>query len=1010
MFLRCGWLAGFVLIMGCAGANAAASATRPLDVHALGAPSFTVFTARDGVPDEAITAIETDKLGFVWLGSASTIAQFDGHSWQGSAPAGVRGLVRDLHLDNTGTLWAAFDAGGIAHYDGRRWHLENRASGLPTEHIFAIAETNDKAGQSTLWLATADAGLLRRIGQRWRPDVHNAQLPIGHIANLVQTKNILGRPLQWVSVGESGLWFREPEGDWQRYSPPEFRVSQVTDVVVAHDHGKEELWIVSYGNGLWRIDEDGLRSWQEELGEHSSTPMYTARATQTSEGDRILWIASRAGLMRLHDDRVQIFDRRHGLPSNAIRNLETSLSPDGVEILWITTEAGVARLTLIASPWQTPSLLGASGNGVFNVLIEPDGQGGERLWVAGARDGLGLLQDGRWRYFTLADGSLPHADTRSVQRVNDENGVPTLFVGPADGELLRVDDSFRFERMQSTWPKGPGQAVMQVFGRRFNSQHELWVATRLSGVYRLRDGQWTAMRAAGVADPWTIVRIAEHIDQAGKSWLWATTNQGLARFDGVQWDIVQMAEDLPDSTLIGLSVVTEKEGRTVLWMGSARSGVVRVDVTDPMQPDLLNADDLPAAPDPNVYGALHDSKGRIYVCTNNGVQQLTPRPEGGFDERIFQRRDGLVHEECNTNAQFIDAYDRYWIGTLGGLSVYDPNVQTQVHKPIPKTLHITEILINNHAVDIDTVKVPAGTRELRVSFALIAWQRENETRLRTQLIGYDPAPLPWTTQNFRTLGELPPGKYTLRIEGRDYTGLNSIPLEWPLEVLPAWWQRGSVRALLTLLALLAVGATMNWRLRSARAQQKQLQTQVDARTNELNAANLRLTELSYIDSLTGLANRRFLIDALYQSWATALEKKQQLAAIVLDVDHFKAYNDQHGHLAGDQALRDVAQAMRSVAGSAAVVARYGGEEFACVMQDATLDQARAIAERIRASVAALSLQTPSGTSVSITISAGVAAWLPSTTRHPDDLLREADDALYRAKREGRNRVCVADLN
>ena len=87
---------------------------------------------------------------------------------------------------------------------------------------------------------------------------------------------------------------------------------------------------------------------------------------------------------------------------------------------------------------------------------------------------------------------------------------------------------------------------------------------------------------------------------------------------------------------------------------------------------------MPAPPDPTVYSILPDSKGRIYVCTNNGVQQLTPKADGRYSERVFRRRDGLVHDECNTNAQAVDAEDRYWVGTLGGLSVFDPNIQARL--------------------------------------------------------------------------------------------------------------------------------------------------------------------------------------------------------------------------------------------------------------------------------------------------------------------------------------------
>jgi len=661
-------------------------------------------------------------------------------------------------------------------------------------------------------------------------------------------------------------------------------------------------------------------------------------------------------------------------------------------------------------------------------LLEPDGNGGERLWVAATYDGLGLLQNGRWRYFNANNGYLPHANVRSVQRVADESGALRLFIGVGEGELLRVQEAsdispfdpsaFQFERLQTPWPKGPGHAVMQVLSREFAGKPEMWVATRLSGIYRLRGGQWTAMQATGVANPWTIVRIAEQILPNGESWLWATTNQGLARYNGTQWQLLRNLKNLPESNLLGLSLRTDNNGTAVLWLGSARSGVVQVDVTAPLEPAVLSSNALPAAPDPSVYSALHDSQGRIYVCTNNGVQQLTPKPNGGFDERIFLRRDGLVHEECNTNAQLIDSHDRYWIGTMGGLSVYDPNVQSQIQKPRPKTLLLTAIRLDNRRVEFvqdapsetpQRITIPADVRELRFSFALMTAQRETETRYRTQLIGYDDLPLPWGEHNFRSLGKPPPGVYTLQIEGRDYAGVVAKASLLTLQIIPAWWQRTGVQSFAALLVLLMIFAGVHWRLRKARAQQQLLQDQVNLRTLELNTANGRLTELSYLDALTGLANRRFFIDALNEYWEAAQAAQTPLAVIILDVDYFKAFNDQYGHLNGDQALRQVAEAMRTVAGKGIVIARYGGEEFACVIHPAELDLALAVAEQIRTSVESLVMHMPSGESTSITLSAGIAALIPTAALRPDDLLREADGALYLAKRTGRNRVCSADV-
>jgi diguanylate cyclase (GGDEF)-like protein len=999
-----------LLLLASGAAQADTAPIRPLDLSDLGTPAFTVFSARDGVPDEAIVAIEVDARGFAWLGSASTLARFDGASWQTDAPSGSKSLVRDLYRDRSGTLWATFDARGIAHHDGHRWQLENLATGLPTEHLFRMGETVDEDGRNTLWAGTVDAGLLRRVDGVWQSDPGNAQLPAGPIIGLAQTRRLSGAPRQWLGIANGGVWFRHPGGDWQAFDEPGFEVAQVTDLMVTEVDGQESLWISTFGSGLWRFNADGLRSWSAARGELASDQIYSARAMQLDRGDQVIWLASRAGVMRLHGDSMQIYDRRHGLPSDAVRGLEVSRSPDGAEILWLATEGGVARAVVNASPWQTVSLMGAGGNGVFNVLLEPDGHGSERLWVAATRDGLGLLENGRWRYFTQANGHLPDTDVRMVNRVVDDKGVATLFIGTAGGALLRVDDALRFTPIDTPWKRSPGEAALQVLGRDTDHGRELWFATRRSGIYRLYRGEWQQFRAQGSSQPWAVIKLVEQTDRSGRSWLWASTNQGLARFDGHDWTLVQTNGGMPDTDLIGMSMFSEPDGQKVLWIGSARHGVLRIDVTDPLAPIRLPDGDLPEAPDPTVYSALRDSQGRIYVCTNNGVQMLLPLEKGGYRERVFRRRDGLVHEECNTNAQMIDAHDRYWLGTLGGLGVYDPDVRALAQQSPQRALYLTEVSLDGAGIDADdhSVLVPVGARELRIGFALVSWQREDETRYRTQLLDFDPAPGAWTNQNFRMLGGLPPGRYTLRVEGRDFGGSRAPPLDISIEVLPAWWQRGLVQILAAVLLLLAVWAGVQWRLRALQAQRHRLRQEVAERTAELDAANRSLTELSYRDPLTGLANRRSMMNRLRQSWDRALSQRTPMAVIVVDIDHFKAFNDRHGHLAGDHALRAVAEAMRAAAGLDVEVARYGGEEFACMLDDATVIDAQRVAERMRRAVAELRLVDENGNGSTLSLSAGVAGGLPRKEDNPEEFLRQADTALYRAKHEGRNRVCVTE--
>jgi diguanylate cyclase (GGDEF)-like protein len=169
--------------------------------------------------------------------------------------------------------------------------------------------------------------------------------------------------------------------------------------------------------------------------------------------------------------------------------------------------------------------------------------------------------------------------------------------------------------------------------------------------------------------------------------------------------------------------------------------------------------------------------------------------------------------------------------------------------------------------------------------------------------------------------------------------------------------------------------------------------------------------LSTVDGLTQVANRRRFDEALTTAWRCAVRQQRPLALIIADVDHFKAYNDHHGHAAGDHCLQQVARALAGeVKRAGDLLARYGGEEFACVMPDVDVGGAESVAQRMCAAVAALAIahEHPK-VQARVSVSIGVAAVVPTAAESPDILLVGADRHLYDAKRAGRNRLCAGPV-
>ncbi|WP_040570701.1 diguanylate cyclase [Methyloversatilis thermotolerans] len=178
----------------------------------------------------------------------------------------------------------------------------------------------------------------------------------------------------------------------------------------------------------------------------------------------------------------------------------------------------------------------------------------------------------------------------------------------------------------------------------------------------------------------------------------------------------------------------------------------------------------------------------------------------------------------------------------------------------------------------------------------------------------------------------------------------------------------------------------------------------------LSIGNLQLRETlrqqSVRDALTGLFNRRYLEESLARECALAQRKGQSIAVFMIDVDHFKQFNDRHGHEAGDTVLRAVGRLLREHARESDIAARYGGEEFTLVLSEAEREVALARAETLRTAVEALELSFHGSALGSITISTGIALY-PQQGRTPSELMQAADQALYAAKRNGRNQARLA---
>lgn len=265
---------------------------------------------------------------------------------------------------------------------------------------------------------------------------------------------------------------------------------------------------------------------------------------------------------------------------------------------------------------------------------------------------------------------------------------------------------------------------------------------------------------------------------------------------------------------------------------------------------------------------------------------------------------------------------------------------------------------------------------------------------------------------------LPPGDYRMQVRGGVLGGF-ARPANLDFRVEAPWYLKwwGLVLIGVTVIALLTVALVQysSWRSRRLVRRNEELErlvseatAELERKTSELETANAQLRDLANIDGLTGVGNRRKLDHHLDQCWQRAAEMEFPVSLVMVDIDNFKRFNDEFGHLRGDECLRTVAHELsRLSAREDDLVARYGGEEFLLVLYDMPLAAARSLAEAFRKRIERR-FATSMGTS-GFTVSAGVATIYPGADDRPLELLAQVDDALYQAKARGRNQVVALEM-
>jgi diguanylate cyclase (GGDEF)-like protein len=988
----------------------------------VGSPIFSSIGARDGLPNASVAGIAQDAQGFIWLGTRGGLVRYDGHAFKlfTHEPFDRESLVNDdvqaLCVDGD-AVWAG-TCGGLARLDLKTErfasysHDPSRKDSLSDDVVTSIA----RDGRGSLWVGTL-AGLNRFDEARggFRRFLHDpadpASLPSDRVTALKADRE--GR--LWVGCLGGGLarFDREREGfvgyrrSAARGASPA-RDLPPDDVTAIDQDPSGRIWIGSASGGLSLFDPSTGRFENHPVADEGVGSVCAAE-----EGSD--YVGTWGGGLFEYSVASGRFARYRaaGAPGSLSDDVVRSLFRDDAGELWIGTGGG--GLCKLSPARRGCEAVAASEGGMppgdlLAVLV--DGRG--RLWV-GLRGGGVARRDpltGAWRRYrreAASSRSLP-GDIVSFLR---EDGRGDLWAG-TDGGLARYDASA--DRFVGAARAGEVPGILSSTALRAMAEDPAggaWLGTFRSGlVYWDRaSGRTLSFRhEKGREDSLSDDAVtALGRDASGR--LWVGTNGGLDRLEASPTAARFVAYRYDPSKPRGLSSDSIRtiflDSRKVLWIGTAGGGLMRY---EPETDSFASYTDRDGLPGNVVQSVLEDGAGNLWIATQAGLARYD-RAEGRFRPLSIEGEAGCA--EFSPGA-FAASDGSLYFGSVDRLFRFDPaSFEFNDHRP---PVVLSSVSAKGRpplgAASLSALGLlDLSRREGSVSFEFAALDYRNPGRnlYSYRLEGFDADWSPPGTGHSAAYTRLPGGEYVFRVKGSNCDGLwNEEGLALRLRVRRAPWASPWAFALY---ALLFTGGGYALARRSLRASLSAVRAEAERLRAKLVAASASVESAAIVDSLTGLPNRRKIEEHLELALSRAARNKLDIALLMVDIDNFKAYNDQFGKAAGDECLRRVAEAISAcVRRSSDVVARYGGEEFLVALEETALEGALSEAEAVRRAVEALGIPRDGGradlpaTSGSVTVSVGCVSLQPDSGCSPKTLIAGAEKALMAAKMLGRNRI------
>lgn len=926
-----------------------------------------------------VTSLAQDSKGFMWIGTQSGLFRYDGHrARKYGLNDGISSTVIDQVVmgPRNRVIVGTHKGVSISEQDTFLEMPMPPGASLEPRYQFVAA---DMLGN--VYLATTKGIYRYTIDE---PNAYSAVKIEGTEPESTPVEAIFAAPdgRVWFAAGNRlGVLRANQEAKWLPVTtklPPE-------PVIAILEDGNGTLWIRT-AKRLSHYDPGS----QEIVPEKEKIPDANDFGIPVVDRSGNLLVPTVAGIYRRVGGKWEAIDRTRGMPVNAAY----SVTEDHEGAYWVGLAGGGILRWQGTKSWKGwTEAEGLPDNVIWAVSRDEQ----KRLWV-GTNNGVAMWdsKQHRWRTWNAETG-LNGSVVRSIATTNDG----AIWVLSFPGGLTRFDSSTLTPVRVKTPSPEPSAMVRGPDGR-------LWLASK--DYLKALNSRTGTFEFEDVSVPDNVKGKYSHISIT-HGVMWSGGRNGLARFDGKSWQVFTAKNGLKEDFITELAAV----GANEVWFHYNEAyGLWRLKIVDGKAEvrKFTTADDLPAD---EVYMVGADHGGNVWA---GGPLGLTMFPREGSVQH-FTRSDGLIWDDLDAEAFYADEDGSLFFGTSGGLARYEPKKTKEENVAVPNVVITSAQLGSKEHNRESTVRVPYKESTLQVQFAALTYRDMDRVRCFYKLDGLE------TEANETTLREarypaLAAGDYTFLVYCKSATGAVSPPASFKFTIAPPWWRRWDMRAIAIALLLLGVAGIIRFRTAHLERERLRLEVAVAQRNTELARTNQELKEASLTDPLTGARNRRFFdlimpsdVNQAVRTYSPPLSlsggRNRDLVLYLIDIDHFKLINDDHGHAAGDCVLVEISNRIHSVMRQTDVLIRWGGEEFLLVSRAAERSEAAQLALRVLNAVGADSYEIPGvDKPIMKTCSVGYAPF-PWFTENPElvdyeTVLKMADRALYRAKESGRNRA------